>query len=376
MLVATLREFDIAVATARTGRVSPADAEHALPDDPGLYAVWGLPEAWADLGLSTEGARAGRPLYVGKSESSLRARDARTHLRAGRTGHSTLRRSLAGLLHATGAIGPLHARPRNPRRPERFANFALTDHSERELQAWVAQHLRIGWWSATSTGENLVAVPPLKDLERGLLAHRSWASSPPPLNLKDVGGATTAGVREIKAARRVLADQARAWVPEDVVLQREPVVDDCTYDLIDLFRAEERGRRTPDLERRRDPLALALGLQLLPRRDAGPGIDLDEGHGRSPDELFADDTFAWFLRGAVARIDAAASPFDGLLEAPMPVPRLYSGHAEHLRAVAEPWAAALRALVLGGLAMRYGVPADSRTSRRRVREAEEDRDDG
>ncbi|CAB4900314.1 unannotated protein [freshwater metagenome] len=357
----------------RTDRISPSDAERRLPDAPGLYAVWGTREAWIQLGLGEEFEQAPRPLYIGKSESSLRTRDARTHFRAGKTGHSTLRRSLAGLLHTTDVCGPLRAQPRNLANPERFSNFALDDHSEQLLQTWMEEHLKITWWTAGE--DQQAAARPLKDLERALLAHPLWAASPPPLNLKDLGGTTTTTVRRIKTARKVLADQARAFAPGgDPDLHGPQLVDEHHYDLLDLFRAEERTRQAPQHQRRRDALARALGIPLL--EDMGPGIDMDEGDRRHPDELFADDAFAWFLRGAIARLDAADSPFDGLLEAPRPVGRLYARHAERLRELAPRWHDALHDLVYDGLAMRYGIASHATTNGRDVRAAEDDQADG
>lgn len=293
----------------------------------------------------------------------------------GRTGHSTLRRSLAGLLHASGVIGPLQAQPRNLAKPERFASFALDGSSDERLQAWIEQHLRVGWWTPGAGFDDAAPTPPLKDLERGLLAHPLWASSPPPLNLKDLGGTTTTTVRRIKAARKVLADQARAFGGGDGAGGRtrggERADDARRYDLLDLFRAEERCRPEPHRAPRRDALTAALGIDVLV--DMGPHVDVDHGSGRHPDDLSADDAFAWFLRGTVARLDAAQSPFDGLLEAPMPVVELYARHAERLRDLAPPWRAALRSLVFDGLASRYGVPADATTTERGVRDAEDAR---
>ncbi|CAB4929652.1 unannotated protein [freshwater metagenome] len=190
---------------------SISEVETHLPQAPGLYAVWVDWRGWEHLRrvLPDGFDYLGGPLYIGKSESSLRGRDARTHFRAGKTGHSTLRRSIAALLHQLDDVEPLRAQPRNLKNPERFANFALDEASEDILQTWIERHLSIGWWTPTDETSG-AQQPPLGDLERALIAHQLWGGIPP-LNLKDLDGQPTAAARPIKDARRILAQQAEAW---------------------------------------------------------------------------------------------------------------------------------------------------------------------
>jgi hypothetical protein len=111
----------------------------------------------------------GRPLYVGKAEDSLIARDLRTHFGSGHTGSSTLRRSFAALLaqHLD-----LHAHPLNTRKPERPANYGLSAAEDERLTLWMQSNLR-------------------------------------PLNL---AGVRTPWRGLVKSARSAMADQAQAWV--------------------------------------------------------------------------------------------------------------------------------------------------------------------
>lgn len=104
-------------ALAGPGLPIPA-ASVVVPDAPGLYAIHGGAFVWKELGLGRKPD--GRPLYVGKAESSLLARDLRQHFADGRTGSSTLRRSFAALLHDR---LELHGIPRNPAKPAYFANY-------------------------------------------------------------------------------------------------------------------------------------------------------------------------------------------------------------------------------------------------------------
>lgn len=74
----------------------------------------------------------GQPLYVGKAERSLNGRDVGTHFAAGRTGSSTVRRSLAALLVNELA---LVAVPRNLAKPDGSASFGLDTASEGALSS-------------------------------------------------------------------------------------------------------------------------------------------------------------------------------------------------------------------------------------------------
>lgn len=110
---------------------------------PGLYAVHGEVAVWQELGLGEP--TDARPLYVGKAERSLASRDVNTHFATGKTGSSTLRRSLAGLLATQLAS---EGRPRNPAKPERFANFGLEASGDELLTGSMVTHLRLAVWSS------------------------------------------------------------------------------------------------------------------------------------------------------------------------------------------------------------------------------------
>lgn len=176
-----------------TGPVHPLTAadEH-VPDEAGLYAIYGPAQVWAELALNEPPDD--RPLYVGKSESSLADRDIRTHFGDGRrTGSSTVRRTFAALLHD--ALG-VRGIPRNPANPERFANYGLAPDHDVVLTRWMRRNLGIAVWPKPA-GIRLINV------ERRVLAH--WL---PPLNLKDVSTPWTA---QVKAARAVMAVEAREY---------------------------------------------------------------------------------------------------------------------------------------------------------------------
>jgi GIY-YIG catalytic domain-containing protein len=198
VLIATgWRMSNDAVIAAALGSLAGArhgynDAVQVVPDEPGLYAFYGDRAAWSSLGLTP--AFDDQPLYVGKAERSLSGRDVRTHFAAGKTGSSTVRRSLAALLEGELALVPI---PRNIAKPDGSANFALDPPSEARLSDWMQQRLSLATWVKLE-GESLDVIETV--VVRQLR---------PPLNLDKVGEPR----ERLRAARKRLADVARAWQP-------------------------------------------------------------------------------------------------------------------------------------------------------------------
>jgi hypothetical protein len=185
----------VAQTEARVALAPPAVpvADAIVPDAPGLYAIYGDKQAWSELGLGESPDT--RPLYVGKAEDSLLGRDMNQHLGDGRTGSSTLRRSLAALLRER---LQLHGIPRNPTKPADFDRFGLQPSEDRKLTDWMRSRLAIATWCPDAT---IV----LRAEERELVS--TWL---PPLNLQ---GVRTPWSSQLLAARRIMADEARRWSP-------------------------------------------------------------------------------------------------------------------------------------------------------------------
>ena len=122
-----------------------ADAVEQVPNEPGLYAVYGANKVWTELGLEP---RPDRPLYVGKAERSLAARDIRTHFASGKTGSSTVRRSFAALLRDRLGLSGV---PRNQEAPERPSNFGLEPAGDEKLTKWMHERLLLATWSKPTT---------------------------------------------------------------------------------------------------------------------------------------------------------------------------------------------------------------------------------
>ena len=179
-------------------RHTAKEALEVVPSEAGLYAVYG------DL-LAVEELAAGvvdRPLYVGKAERSLVGRDLHTHFATGKTGSSTLRRTLAALLRE-----PLELRavPRNLARPDGSANYSLESSGDERLTEWMHARLRLSLWVRP---DDVV----LDEVETAVLN-----ALRPPLNLAKMG---SLGDRRVKAARAAMAEEARAWQGRDGMFDR------------------------------------------------------------------------------------------------------------------------------------------------------------
>lgn len=194
-LLASVAVNEHVVADALAHLAAPGDryavALTSVPDVAGLYAVHADPMVWQRLGLG--GPPDDRPLYVGKAERSLASRDVNTHFGTGKTGSSTVRRTLAGLL-ATDLR--LTACPRNVEKPSHFANYGLELEGDARLTAWMVDNLRLATWA--SGNEDTLDL-----IETAVLRHLV-----PPLNVAKV---TTPWRAQVKLARRQMATQASAW---------------------------------------------------------------------------------------------------------------------------------------------------------------------
>jgi hypothetical protein len=97
----------------------------------GVYAWWAAPSIFPDLSGPPNGSVPSlRLLYLGRA-TSLRGRILRNHLR--RSGSSTLRRTLAGLLVSEGY------------RTTWTDRVVLVSEDEARLTTWMYAHLRLTW---------------------------------------------------------------------------------------------------------------------------------------------------------------------------------------------------------------------------------------
>lgn len=190
---------DDAIAALTGRRWSIADAPDHVPPLPGLYAIYGDDQAWKGLGLAPQSER---PLYIGKAEVSLVARELNGHFAANpahppRTGSSTVRRSFAALLRE--ALD-LHAVPRNLVRPERFSNYALAEGGDARLTEWMHERLSIAVWPAPTERGWLLSI----------VETAAIAAFTPPINISKNPGK----IARLSHARAAMAAEASQWRAE------------------------------------------------------------------------------------------------------------------------------------------------------------------
>lgn len=179
---------------------APKFPAREIPDNPGLYAVYGPPKVWEELGLGKPPDS--RPLYVGKAEESLYRREYQTHFGGGKgsgkstTGSSTLRRSFAALLKSEHGFSGI---PRNIEKPGYFTSYGLSASDDRKLTEWMADSLLVAVWCPNDEVD-------LGAVETQILLH--WI---PPLNLSKV---KTPWKSMLSEKRALMAEEAERWGQE------------------------------------------------------------------------------------------------------------------------------------------------------------------
>ena len=171
------------IATVLMQSARPLPDVHAEPG-PGVYA-WFLVGASAIGEVSTSHEQ---PIYIGKS-SNLAERTFYTHFTTGKTGFSTLRRSIGALLKDELGLHPVQ-RGAGPSKTN-FTNYRFTGAGESDLTAWMLEHLHVG----VNPRENPAPT------ERGLIA-----TTRPPLNLTGWPNPNRLRIMEL---RKACADEAR-----------------------------------------------------------------------------------------------------------------------------------------------------------------------
>lgn len=192
--MASLADLGDVLSALHAPRFSLRDALPELPTKPGLYAIHGDELAWTQLQLDLPSEDL--PLYVGKAEDSMVKRDLDTHFGDGRTGSSTVRRSFAALLRTELSLSGM---PRNPEKPGYFSNYGLSPADDAKLTRWMRDRLEIAVWPTDGSRA-------LADIETDVL--RRWN---PAINISGVDHRWRSF---LKAQRKVMAEQAKAWKPE------------------------------------------------------------------------------------------------------------------------------------------------------------------
>jgi hypothetical protein len=109
---------------------------------PGIYAIFYIGDNFPILGNLVSKHQL---IYIGKTESSQQKRDAETHFKTGKTGSSTVRKSIGSLLCELKKLKPI---PRNESdyKKGRFSHFKFENESEEIITEWMINNLALSFY--------------------------------------------------------------------------------------------------------------------------------------------------------------------------------------------------------------------------------------
>ena len=110
-------------------------------DNPGIYAVGQNMDCFP-FPIKESVVRKGDIIYIGKTEKSQRSRDAQTHFTNGKTGSSTLRRSLGAILLQELELTPI---PRSYTETK-MRDYKFIRESEEKLTQWMINNLSLSFY--------------------------------------------------------------------------------------------------------------------------------------------------------------------------------------------------------------------------------------
>jgi hypothetical protein len=161
----------------------------------GVYAFY-LVKGSLTIRQRVIAANIGTPLYIGKTESSQKTRDAGQHLSDEGTGSSTLRRSLGAILLEQLRLKP-EARSDRETTERRFTNYRFDTAGEEQLTKWMNDHLSLAFCELPN-----LTIPELRASEERIIR-----SAAPPLNILHNSGSLF--YADLKLARKHCVALAR-----------------------------------------------------------------------------------------------------------------------------------------------------------------------
>ena len=125
----------------------------------GIYAFFFIGN---DFPLLGDKVKRHEILYIGKTESSQEKRNAKTHFTTGKTGGSTVRKSVGSILRSTKNLVPI---PRNNTdyREGRFGHFKFDNESEEIITEWMKNNLGLSFFEYSGGKEEI------SEIEMGLI---------------------------------------------------------------------------------------------------------------------------------------------------------------------------------------------------------------
>lgn len=134
--------------------LKPFSKDSDFSENPGIYAV-GLNCIW-EFSLSSTKIKLepNEVIYIGKTEKSQISRDIDTHFENGKSGSSTLRRSLGAILKKELKLTPI-PRSCTENGNGRFTNYKFTSDGEEKLTKWMEANLSLSYCEWNGSIEEL-----------------------------------------------------------------------------------------------------------------------------------------------------------------------------------------------------------------------------
>lgn len=93
-------------------------------------------------------------IYIGKTESSQQSRDANTHFKSGKTGSSTVRKSIGALLSQSEEIIPV-IRSLTDIEKGRTSHYKFDDTSEEKVTQWMLDNLAVSYYEYPASKQEI-----------------------------------------------------------------------------------------------------------------------------------------------------------------------------------------------------------------------------
>ena len=118
---------------------------------PGIYAFFYIGN---DFPILHDSVSKNEIIYIGKTESSQNKRNSKTHFKTGKTGSSTVRKSIGSLLFTKDNLKPI---PRNETDYEkgRFSHFKFDSDSEEKITNWMKNNLALSFFEYPRTKQEI-----------------------------------------------------------------------------------------------------------------------------------------------------------------------------------------------------------------------------
>lgn len=118
---------------------------------PGIYAIFFLGDQFP---LENFEIPKNRIIYIGKTESSQQSRDANTHFKSGKTGSSTVRKSVGALLSQSEEIISV-IRSLSDVEKRRKSHYKFDDASEEKVTKWMMDNLAVSFYEYPKSKEEI-----------------------------------------------------------------------------------------------------------------------------------------------------------------------------------------------------------------------------